>query len=272
MHATGGGEIAVRLKDEVNETRASRKEHKKPIIDFKKYFDGKESTGVSRSQDESDKIESIASEIDKWSKRFSAEFSLGDEPTPATLQSAQIPKFLRDAKSTNDKKNIAAWFRPTLNQRDPYSPELRDQAIALEAFQKIVGDLPPEDLPKRLRDISQALYTFSKSTTQTTQDQEDSRKFIADEFKKSTPPPDDYETLTVKDAERLELIQNILDRLKYGFVVPDQPKAENKRSKWTTINNHIARGIDLTKESKIMDPEIVLLRALEKSFGSSQKK
>ena len=194
---------------------------------------------------------------EKWYKRFSVEFSLGDSPTP------EPPPFLLNAK-TNRGEKVAAWIKDYMNQRSRYPSGIQKQAKSMDDFCKSVGDPPPEDLPKLVRDIWQAIDDFSKSVDG---DSQDFRKLIAGQLNGWTPPPPDYETLTAKDADRLEKIQNILASKEFGTVVTGRDDPFGKvQSDWKIIRDRIKDGHNSAKTRSDNDSSKSLLDVLGRAF------
>ena len=156
-----------------------------------------------------------------------------------------------------------------MNQRSRYPSGIQKPAKSMDDFCKSVGDPPPEDLPKLVRDIWQAIDDFSKSVDG---DLPDFRKLIAGQLNGLTPPPSGYETLTLKDAERLGSIQIILGSREYGMVEAGEKKTDSVQMDWNTIKEHIDGSLDYANKPPTNKPVKVLLRVLGDSFGLSQKK
>ena len=249
LKSTGGKKIVEKLPDLILTVRDEKKK---------------------LSEAELDRVRSVTTEIDAWVERFSSEFALGGGVTPGILESAKFPEFLKVAKDTNGKTNVAAWITDYQNQRDRrYPAEVLKQAKALDDFSSIVGNPPPEQLPVMLREMWHALDAFSKVPG------EDQRRFkgvIRDELKIVAPPtPDGFETLTLKDAQRLGAIQRILGSGEFGLVVIGEAFAESEQKDWHKIKELIDRSMAWAKVPPENDPRKVLLLALGKSFGLTGK-
>jgi len=149
------------------------------------------------------------------------------------------------------------------DQRRLYCPdELMKQLKALGAFSSVFGDPPPENLPNRLRRIWEALEVFSTSTNK---DQRSFRDRVAAEFKKSTPPPGGYETLTVKDAQRVEIVKTILGSKEFGSVAATRDFGVDV-SDWGEIKRQVEESFTGAENRSGNDPRDVLLLKLGKSF------
>jgi hypothetical protein len=259
MKATGGTNLVEKFPDLLLKVRGDKKK---------------------LSEEELNQIKSVTTEIDAWFGRFSSEFALGGGGTPEKLESEKFTKFLKVAKDTKGKVNVAAWITDYNDQREQpqspekrYPPEILKQARALDDFSKIVGNPPPppEHLPVLLRDTWHALDVFSKEPG------EDQRKFkalIGDVLKNvGSPPPDGFETLTLKDAQRLGAIQRILDSGEFGFVVTGEAYKESEQKDWHKIKARINLGMLRAKdpENDLSKASEVLLLALGKSFGLARK-
>jgi hypothetical protein len=233
--------------------------------------DSADSSTQKLTQEELGEIKLVNNQIAEWSKLLSEEFGLVADP--GALSSAKIPRFLMAAKAPKDvnpeRACVAAWFENFKNQRTDYSPALREQAEVLEDFSKAVGNQPPETMPKRIRAIWQALKDFSKTNEEELQS---FRDLMGSEFKKVTDPPADYETLTVKDAQRVRLLEKILGSKEFGSVVTSGGETYGSdQSDWSKIKDRIGDGLASVERRSINDSRDVLLHALGKSFGLSKK-
>jgi len=264
MQATGGREIAAELPgwfqnlpaDGAHQTDSSGERY-----------------GNSKARKQNDKTSKIPSpeELDRistWAKRFSEEFLLGDAPNPEVLKDTKLAGYLRMAKDTNDTSNVGEWIT-NHNEQMKYCPrEYREAAKALGEFSKVVQKTP-EQTPKLFRDIWKSLETFSKTVGD---DPLKFKKFIDDELKKiGSQPPGGYETLTLKDAQRLRAIKEILGSKEFGVVVNSNAVPFGKDlSDWNLIKMSIKDGCAIVRELRPYEPRKVLLLALGKSFGVYQ--
>ena len=236
LKATGGKSLAMQLSSDDGAKKAETSGHKEVTAKG------------THTPDESKRL----TEIHKWLDIYTEEFAV----TPESIKTSDISKYLAHSKATNGKATVGAWIGNFNDQRDHYRADnIKDAAITLDNFRSYAGNPPHEDLPRRLRDIWKALEDFSTSTDE---NQGPFRKRLTAELKKSNKPPIDYDTLTIKDAQRVKIVKTILGSKEFGLVLLDREMAGDV-SEWGKINKWI-------KAPAGQEPRDVLLRALDKSF------
>ncbi len=193
---------------------------------------------------------------------YTEEFALG-AVTPESIKTSDISKYLAHSKATNCIATVGAWIGNFNDQRDHYRADnIKKAAKTLDDFRSYAGNPPHEDLPRRLRDIWKALEEFSTSTNE---NQGPFRKRLTAELKKSNKPPIDYDTLTIKDAQRVEIVKTILGSKEFGLVLSGE-ECPSEVPKWGKINERIKDHLTAVRISAGQEPRDVLLRALDKSF------
>ena len=246
LKATGGKSLAVQLSSDDGAKKAETSGHKEVTAKG------------THTPDES----KMLTEIHKWLDIYTEEFALG-AVTPESIKTSDISKYLAHSKATNDKAMVGAWIGNFNDQRDHYRADnIKKAAKTLDDFRSYAGNPPHEDLPRRLRDIWKALEDFSTSTNE---NQGPFRKRLTAELKKSNKPPIDYDTLTIKDAQRVEIVKTILGSKEFGLVLSGE-ECPSEVPKWGKINERIKDHLTAVRISAGQEPRDVLLRALDKSF------
>lgn len=181
--------------------------------------------------------------VRRWYDRFAEEFILTGEFSPERLKSSDLVKYLMMTKASNADPSISSWINDYKEQlKNSKLPEkTMNSAQSLELFLKVVEGRPDDF--RVLSDIWKALTRFSEASDSEGTDQAAQlfRTSLGAELKKSTPPPSDFETATVKDAERVEIVKRVLGSKEFASMAIMEPISVDI-SDWPKIKERIRKG------------------------------
>ncbi|MBE7494693.1 MAG: hypothetical protein HS117_07095 [Verrucomicrobiaceae bacterium] len=209
--------------------------------------------------------------LSRWAQTFVDEFPSDTaekgRADAASMELSSAAKILIQAKQQVDGKTMSSvhgWTTDYMNQRQSYPPGVQQKAKILDNFATTFPGLPSKDIPSKLRGIWDALESFRKEKVDG--ETEPFHKLVQDKMSAITAPPEGYTTLTFQDAERVNLLQEILGSKEMGLVLFGEPYGL-AQSDWKKIKARIqaATGQVVGSSSK------TLIAALQKSFLSSAK-
>lgn len=254
LEQTGGKEAFQEWASERKDATAESGHGRAPKSILDRVFPSKpnepkepDARGIQRQQETVNKLQS-------WSKLFSEEFDIADASAGA-VNRAPMTKYLMQAKPP--------WHRNIDNQISQQGRDLLFLArvgTELEEFTAILGKSTSLETPRQLRTAWSALDTYSKSSPS------DGLKPFHDvvkrELAKSSDRPNDFEILTLKDAERVRLLKTIFGSAEFGLLTGRS--FSEKEDRWPIIKEFLDRAIRGLDE--MSGPERALMTTLKSLF------
>lgn len=182
--------------------------------------------------------------VNRWADLFLQEFPDAEaNPSQAKelrVKESPVAKILIQARANKDGRSISSvsgWITDYQNQRKSYSEELKQHAQSLDGFLSAFPGKATNEVSDKLRGVWNALSDYGKAKLEPGEDT-GFHDLVNDKMSQVTPPPENFTTLTLQDAKRVEVLREILGAPEFGLVLIGS-RLGAPQADWSKIRSQI---------------------------------
>lgn len=243
LEATGG-QNALKVLQEL-QSKLDKTTGPEEAQGWKKFLPGASSSNMSGDASSAHVDPKPALQlVNRWADLFLQEFPDAEaNPSQAKelrVKEAPVAKILIQARANKDGRSISSvsgWITDYQNQRKNYSEELKQRAQSLDGFLSAFPGKATNEVPDKLRGVWNALEEYGKAKLAPGEDT-GFHDIVNSKMRQMTSPPENFTTLTLQDAKRVEALREILGAPEFGLVLIGSRLGAPQKG-WTKIRSHI---------------------------------
>lgn len=243
MEATGGkGALKTLQELQVKLENDARQEETQGL---KKFLPGASSSKMSGDAPSANVDPKPALQlVNCWADLFLQEFPDAEaNPSQAKelrVKESPVAKILIQARANNDGRSIpsvSGWITDYQNQRKNYSEGIKQRAQSLDGFLSAFPGKTTNEVPGKLRGVWNALEEYGKGKLEPGEDT-GFHDLVNRKMRQMTAPSENFTTLTIQDAKRVEVLREILGAPEFGLVLIGS-RLGTPQADWSKIRSQI---------------------------------